>query len=197
MFATVRSSAVAVILVAVALAGAACTPTSGPLGTPASPAVTPAGSDEPSPSDVAPETPSAVPTDTPSTTPTEAPSSSAAASASPTAVATPKATPAPVGTTLVRAYFILGSFTGNEGLVPVLREVPGTNATARAAMVALLAGPKGAELAGRPAVYSAIPDGTRLLGLAIKNGVATVPVRSPPAAAPTPSRAGSPRSCSP
>jgi hypothetical protein len=75
---------------------------------------------------------------------------------------------------LVRAYFILGSFTGNEGLVPVLREVPETNATARAAMEALLGGPKGGELRGSPAMYTAIPDGTRLLGISIKNGLATV-----------------------
>ena len=178
MIAAVRSTALAALLAAVALAGAACTPTSGPLGTPASPAVTPVASDEPSPSDVAPESPSAEPAETPSATPstapTEVPSSSAAASASPTAVATPKPTATPAGTMLVRAYFVLGSFTGNEGLVPVLRETRETKAVASMAMQALLAGPKGAELEGSPAMYTAIPDGTRLLGIAIKNGVATV-----------------------
>jgi hypothetical protein len=75
---------------------------------------------------------------------------------------------------IVRAYFVLGSFTGNEGLVPVLREVPETKAVASAAMQALLGGPKGTELEGRPAMYTAIPAGTRLLGVAIKSGVATV-----------------------
>jgi len=177
MIAAVRSTALAALLAAVALAGAACTPTSGPLGAPASPAASPTSSDEPSPSDVAPESPSAAPTDTQTTIPTEAPSSSSTApSASPSAAATarPTATPAPAGTMLVRAYFILGSFTGNEGIAPVLRGVPETTATARAAMGALLGGPTGAELEGSPAMYTAIPDGTRLLGLAIKDGVATV-----------------------
>ncbi len=169
MIAAVRSTALAALLAAVALAGTACTPTSGPLGTPAVP-VSPAPSDEPAPSDVAPESPSLTPV--PSTPPTEAPSGSGGASASPSAAPTP--TPAPTGTTIVRAYFILGSFTGNEGLAPVLREVPETKATAKAAMEALLGGPKGAELDGSPAMYSAIPDGTELLGLTIEDGVATV-----------------------
>jgi germination protein M len=74
----------------------------------------------------------------------------------------------------VRAYFILGSFTGNEGLVPVLREPPQTKAVATAAMHALLEGPAPAELAASPAMYSAIPEGTTLLGLTIKDGIATV-----------------------
>ena len=69
---------------------------------------------------------------------------------------------------------LLGSFTGNSGLVPVLREVPQTTGVAGAAMRALLAGPNAEELGARPAMYTDIPDGTRLLGLAISNGVATV-----------------------
>lgn len=73
----------------------------------------------------------------------------------------------------MRAYFVLGSFTGNEGLVPVLREVPETKAVATAAMTALLAGPKGAELGSRPAMFTAIPDGTQLLGVTIADGIAT------------------------
>ena len=62
---------------------------------------------------------------------------------------------------------MLGSFTDNPGLVPVLRTVPETKAVARAAMTALLAGPKGAELESRPAMYTSIPDGTRLLDITI------------------------------
>ena len=52
--------------------------------------------------------------------------------------------------------------------------MPATKAVATAAMRALLAGPNADELAGRPAMYTSIPDGTRLLDLAIKDGVATV-----------------------
>ncbi len=106
----------------------------------------------------------------PSSGPSSPPATSAPATRAPTA--TP--TPAPAGTSIVRAYFILGSFTDNPGLVPVLRTVPQTKAVARAAMIALLAGPKGAELEASPAMYSSIPEGTRLLGLTIADKVATV-----------------------
>jgi hypothetical protein len=78
---------------------------------------------------------------------------------------------------IVRAYFFLGSPggpAGNEGLVPILREVPATRAVAAAAMRELLRGPKGAELDASPAMSSAIPDGTRLLGVDIADGTATV-----------------------
>jgi hypothetical protein len=73
----------------------------------------------------------------------------------------------------VRAYFVLGGEPGSVGLVPVLREVPKTTAVARAAMNALLAGPTAAE-SGDRTMSSAIPDGTDLLGITIKNGIATV-----------------------
>ena len=73
----------------------------------------------------------------------------------------------------MRAYFVLGGEPGSEGLVPVLREVPETTAVARAAMNAVLAGPTTAE-SGERTVTSAIPAGTRLLGITIRNGVATV-----------------------
>jgi hypothetical protein len=180
----IRTTALFALLVAVALAGGACSPASGPLGTPASPVASPAPSDDPPPADVAPETPSPSPTPSPtavpSTTPSEAPGGPSVApsspapstAASPTAKPTPS--PSPAATTVVRTYFVLGSFTGNEGLVPVLREVPETKAVATAAMTALLAGPKGAELESRPAMFTAIPDGTRLLGVTIADEIATV-----------------------
>ena len=83
-------------------------------------------------------------------------------------------TPSPLGTTTVRAYFILDGPVGSAGLVPVLREIPATKAVARAAMNALLAGPNADERGGSHSMTSAIPDGTRLLGLSIEDGVATV-----------------------
>ena len=85
------------------------------------------------------------------------------------ATSTPAASPA--GTTIVRAYFVFNGELGVEGLVPVLRVVPKTTAVAAAAMSAVLAGPTDDE-AG--AMSSAIPAGSRLLGITIKNGVATV-----------------------
>jgi hypothetical protein len=78
------------------------------------------------------------------------------------------------GTTTVRAYFYLGSFTDNAGLVPVLREIPRTQAVGAAAMGELLEGPNDAELGASPAMYTAIPDGTIFLGLTIDGGIATV-----------------------
>jgi sporulation and spore germination protein/immunoglobulin-like protein involved in spore germination len=89
---------------------------------------------------------------------------------------TPGATPSPsaTGSTTIRAYFILGSFVDNAGLVPVLRQIPKTKAVGAAAMEALLAGPNEDELGARPAMYTTIPEGTRFLGLTIDDGVATV-----------------------
>ncbi len=52
------------------------------------------------------------------------------------------------------------------------RTVPATAAVGRAAMTALLAGPDAAERAA--GVTSAVPAGTRLLGLSIAGGTATV-----------------------
>jgi spore germination protein GerM len=92
----------------------------------------------------------------------------------PRPVVTPAPTQAPAGEVIVRAYYFLGSFTDNSGLVPVLREVPATQAVGAAAMTALLAGPNSAELGARPAMYTAIPAGTRFLGLRIEGGIATV-----------------------
>ena len=74
---------------------------------------------------------------------------------------------------IVRAYFILGGAPGSVGLVPVLREAPKSAAVAVAAMNGLLAGPT-ADEAGHRTITSAVPDGTRLLSLSIKNSVATV-----------------------
>jgi len=181
---TIRTTAMVTLLLAVALAGAACSPASGPLGTPASPIASTASPDEPLPSDVAPESPppspSPSPTAVPSTTPSDAPSGPSTAPTSPvpstgaSPIPRPTPGPSPSATNIVRAYFVLGSFTGNEGLVPVLREVPETKAVATAALTALLAGPKDAELESRPAMYTAIPDGTRLLGVTIADRIATV-----------------------
>lgn len=140
---------------------AACTGSTGGLGS--VPTAVPVPSDQPggpglTPAPGAPG-PSAEPSEAPGATPSAAPASTA--------------TPAAAGTTIVRAYFLLGGEPGSEGLVPVLREVPKTTAVAKAAMNAVLAGPTSAE-SGERTISSAIPAGTRLLSVAIKNGIATV-----------------------
>lgn len=140
------------LIAAIALV-AACGTGPGDLGSVATPPPTSAPSvDVPSPEP------------TPGTSPTASPGGSVE----------PSPTPTPAGTTTIRAYFFLGSFTDDSGLVPVLRVVPKTQAVATAAMNALIAGPNEAELAARPAMYTTVPEGTRLLGLTIENGVATV-----------------------
>jgi len=138
-------------LLAVALLVGACGASTGDLGSVATPPPTEQPSIE-------------APSSEPTPGATEAPGESPGATASPTQS----------GTTTVRAYFILGSFQDNAGLVPVLREITKTRAVGAAAMEALIAGPNDAELGARPAMYTNIPDGTRFLGLTIDNGIATV-----------------------
>ena len=61
---------------------------------------------------------------------------------------------------------------GDEHVLPVRRTAPHTVAVARAALQALLAGPTAAER--RRGYTTAIPAGTRLLGLSLARGVLTV-----------------------
>lgn len=82
--------------------------------------------------------------------------------------------PSAAATTTVRAYFFLGSFTGDAGLVPVLREIPKTQQVGAAALQALIAGPNVAELGASPAMYTDVPEDTKFLGLTIEDGIATV-----------------------
>ena len=85
----------------------------------------------------------------------------------------PAASASPGATTIVRTYFYLGGAPGTAGLVPIVREVPETQAVAGAAMDALLAGPT-ADESGLRVITSGVPTGSRLLGLSIADGVATV-----------------------
>ena len=79
------------------------------------------------------------------------------------------------GTSVVRAYFLLDDGAGgNAALIPVLRVVPRTTAVASAAIRQLLLGPSPVERGARPRVRTAIPAGTRLLGVRISGGLATV-----------------------
>ena len=83
--------------------------------------------------------------------------------------------PAAAGTIVVRAYFFLGDRAGGDpSLVPVLRTEPRDSAVARAAMRVLLAGPSVSERAASPRIATAIPAGTRLLGVRISGSIATV-----------------------
>ena len=158
------SATTLVAVLAISLLTAACGAQSGDLGPVATPPL----------ADPSPEESTSVPTFAPSPDPTAGPvSPGSSPPASPSVSPRPTATPEP-GTTTVRVYYFLGSFIDNDGLVPVLREIPKTQAVGAAAMQALLQGPNDDELGARPAMYSVIPGGTRFLGLRIDAGVATV-----------------------
>ena len=113
--------------------------------------------------------PTTGPTDSPSATPTTAPT------APPTAA--PTTTPEPSGATRmwIRAYFLLDDPSGGTPrLVPVLRSVPETAATARAAMEVLLAGPTRKERNASPAISTQLPADTALLAISVAGKTATV-----------------------
>ena len=152
-------------LVTIVALVAACSGSTGGLGSVPSVAPTPSG--EPTGPDLTPGPSDGV---TPSTEPSGEPTDTPDASGTPA----PTATPVPAGATMiVRNYFVLGLEPGSVGLVPFLREVPKTTAVATTAMKSLLAGPP--PIKGESAGPStAIPEGVRLLGLAVKSGIATV-----------------------
>ncbi len=149
-----------ITLVALVTILAACTGSTGGLGS--VPSAAPSSSVDPGGPDLTPGPssspgPSALPSGEPSASPSAAPSASTS----------------PSETMVVRAYFVLGGEPGTVGLLPVLRTVPKSAAVATAAMDALLAGPTAVESGDRQ-ITSAVPDGTRLLGVTIKSGVGTV-----------------------
>jgi hypothetical protein len=153
---------VAALLATLALVSA-CGGSSGPLGSVPVASPSPDASVDQGSPDVTP-----APSDEPTTQPSDEPTGSVEPGTSPT----PSTSPSPSGTTIVRAYFWLGGRPDAQGLVAVLREIPGTKSVATAAVNALLAGPTTAE-AGR-SISTSVPDGSQLLGLSIASGVATV-----------------------
>jgi germination protein M len=160
-----QSVAALLILALVAACGApAASPSPAVSGTPTASLTSPTASPSPSPT--------AAPTPSPTPSPTLTP-----ATPSPT-IAPPSPSQTPT-TMIVRAYFLLRDGSGGEvvnepTLVPVLRTVPKSTATATAAMRALLAGPSAKERAARPQIGTFIPAGTKLLGIEISGGLATV-----------------------
>jgi germination protein M len=161
----------AAMLIANACGGTTVTPNPNPAGTAAASGDVPGGSGEPAiPSD---EPSSQPPSDEPSPTPSE-PVDTPTSGQTATPTTGPTATAAPASTMIVRAYFLLAESGHDPTLVPVLRTVPESKATARAAMRALLAGPTTRELGASPRISTMIPLGTHLLGVTTASGVATV-----------------------
>lgn len=96
----------------------------------------------------------------PKTTTTEPPTSTSVPAPSTTSTTSPT----PTETIGVRVYFV-----DEDRLASAFRRMTATKAVATAALTELLAGPAAAD-----GMTSAVPGGTRLLGVAVADGVATV-----------------------
>ncbi|HYF25479.1 MAG TPA: GerMN domain-containing protein [Baekduia sp.] len=94
-----------------------------------------------------------------------------AASTQPTA-APPAATTRPPATTPGRGSALRVYLLRGEDVTPVARSVPATRQVAAAAMRELLQGPTGAERAA--GLTTAVPPGTGLLGVTLRDATATV-----------------------
>ena len=111
---------------------------------------------------------------------TAAPTTTVGEATNTTVVATTTTTSAapPVETMGVKVYFMLegGGTDYRPGpfLVPVYREIPYTQQVATAAVRLLIEGPTTDEQASVPALSSAVPTDTILLGITIDDGLATV-----------------------
>lgn len=115
------------------------------------------------------------PTSLPATTSTVVTSSPPTSQQSTTTTVTP--------TTLAVAPWFFIDEAGHPNragafLVPVQRTVPRTVAVGRVSLEQLFAGPTSGEVAGIPAISSAIPGGVRVLGLTINDQIATVDLSS-------------------
>ena len=90
----------------------------------------------------------------------------------------PRSTASSPDHTTVSVYLFLDDVTATNRpgpfLVPVARSVPKTTDGVAAALEALLKGPTAAEADSIPALSTAIPANTLLLGVSIADGVATV-----------------------
>jgi sporulation and spore germination protein/immunoglobulin-like protein involved in spore germination len=82
------------------------------------------------------------------------------------------ATPAPTAAATPRTQLSVPYLLRDERVAPVARRVPATNAVAATALRQLLAGPTAAEAAS--GYTTAIPPATRLRGITIRSGTATV-----------------------
>lgn len=78
--------------------------------------------------------------------------------------------PEPAKEMTVMLYWV----SAGENALGVQRTLPYSEAVAAAAIEALIAGPTDAELTTWPAISSAIPEGTKLLGVTVADGIAKI-----------------------
>ena len=95
----------------------------------------------------------------------------------PTVTAAPTTSTTAAEPTGMAVYFMLEELDDQSPgpfLVPVYRELEAGTDSAMPVVEALLAGPTSEETAGTPAISTAIPEGTEVLGVDISDGLATV-----------------------
>jgi hypothetical protein len=100
--------------------------------------------------------------------PSPSPSATASASTSPKPTPSETGSPGPAGSTVTYEVW----FTRGESLFVTKRTQPATVAVGSASLNAMLAGPNSAERAA--GVGTTVPSGTKLLGLNIEDGIATI-----------------------
>ncbi len=89
----------------------------------------------------------------------------------------PTSTTSSVSTTGHVVYLILETVddtTGGPFLAPIHREGPTAGDPATVALELLMEGPSADEIAGVPAIHTAIPEGSSVLGVTVDGGVATI-----------------------
>jgi spore germination protein GerM len=119
----------------------------------------------------------------PVVTTTQAPATTTTTAAPVTTTSVSPATTSPPSTTTVVAPYFYVDEDGHPDrpgpfVLPTAREVPSTTAVARASLEQLFAGPTPDELESIPPISTAIPSGVRVLGLTIKENIATVDLSS-------------------
>jgi spore germination protein GerM len=95
----------------------------------------------------------------------------------PTGTAAPTTSTTATETTGMAVYYLLEELDDESPgpfLVPVYREAEAGTDSAMTVVEALLAGPTSEETAGTPAISTAIPEGTEVLGVDISDGLASV-----------------------
>lgn len=113
----------------------------------------------------------------PETTTTTAAPTTTVTPTTTTVTAAPTTSTTAAEPTAVAVYFMLEELEDQlpgPFLVPVYREAEAGTDLAMTVVGALLAGPTSEETAGTPAISTAIPEGTEVLGVDISDGLATV-----------------------
>jgi germination protein M len=160
---SVRFLAIAILIILAMGMIAACDDDNGTGVDNETPVATPPVS-EPTPTPQAAETPDATPEPEPEPTPTPSPTVAP--------VPTPPPAPTPTPTDDDRVMFVSIYLVRDEKVGTARRQIPRTEQVATAAINELLNGATGFEES--VGLSSEVPDGTRLLGISIANGTATV-----------------------